>query len=214
MRTMLLLVVVLTALPSAGRTQPADSCSRCTIGLWIGSFSANYNFPGENPPYPIAVKLGYWSSDGASVQAIEFSISGLDGFLVSFEPPPGATLVVGSPPAPQDTSGTDTGGMMITWDDCHPPGDVSVMSLFLTPIDPRVQDQVLWVLRRFPPTVDGTVGPTFTKCGAGEPTAAPGGCFVVNPSFTQPDDVVDGCHFYAGLAVEKALWSRIKILYR
>lgn len=104
---------------------------------------------------------------------------------------------------------------MITWDPCLPGGDVSVCSLTLTPLVPNITDQVLWVLRRFPPTVPGTHGPTFTKCGASEPTEAMGHCFVVNPSSLSPSgSVVDGCLMEAGLAVEQKPWSAVKVLYR
>ncbi len=211
MRTLLLAMALLGVLVGGAPAQPADSCPNCIIGLWIGSFGANFNFPG---PYPIHTRLGYWSSEGAQVQALEFSITGLEGFMVSFEPPPGATLV-GTLLAPSDTTGSDTGGMTITWDECQGPGDVTVMSIFFAPIlpFPPIEDQVLWVRRRFPPAVEGTRGPTFTKCGASEPTAASSGCFVVNPG-DHPDQMVDGCFYYAPLSVQPRAWSQVKVLFR
>ncbi len=214
MRRLLQVIVIVAALPSRGFAQPADACPECMIGLWIGSFSANFDY--SQNLSPIRVAVGYWSSEGASVQGVEFSVSNLENFLVQFDPPPGATLV-GTPPAPSDTTGTNTGGMMITWDTCLPPGDVSVLWLTLTPLSPDIVDHVLWVLRRFPPTVLGTQGPTFTKCGASEPTSATGrqagSCFVVNPSAPSPG-VVEGCLYYAGLAVRGTPWSTVKLLYR
>jgi hypothetical protein len=105
--------------------------------------------------------------------------------------------------------------MTITWDTCLPPGDVPVLFLTLTPLLPNIVDRVLWVQRRFPPAVPGTRGPTFTKCGASEPTSATGSCFVVNPSAPSPSgETVDGCFMYQGLAVERKRWSTVKLLYR
>lgn len=204
-----------TILPLALFAQPADQCPECKVGIWQGSFASNFNFFGETfPAYPIEVRFGKWSSGGEPVQAFEFSITNLENFIVSFDPPPGATLVMGTPPAPADTTGTETGGMMLAWDECLGAGDITVMSIYLTPLDPFVTNHVLWTTHRFPPSVAETAGPTFTQCGADEPTEATGGCYVVNVDGTDSGTTIDGCFIYAPLAVEETPWTRIKTLYR
>lgn len=212
MRKILSAILVIASSPGIVLGQTGDACPECVIGLWQRPFSQNFGFTTQFNP--ITIGVGYWSSAGSAVQEVEFSISNLSDFIVSFEPTPGATLVMGTPPAPSDTTGTEAGGMRIAWDTCLPAGDVTVMTLTITPLLPNTDDHVLWVLRKFPPSVPGALAPLFTKCGAAAPTTATGGCFVLNPIEPNPDQIVDGCFYYAGLAVEQQPWSSVKMLYR
>src|SRR5262245_48057114 len=79
MRNLLFAIVVVAALPAAGFAQPTDACPECMIGLWVGAFSANFT---SDTSLPMNVNVGYWSSAGAPVQAVEFSVSNLENFLV------------------------------------------------------------------------------------------------------------------------------------
>jgi len=202
-----LLVLGALTLSTPVFSQTVPTCFDCTFGL--------YDEPELLHPFgdivPFVFKDIYmgvkFASPETGLTAVEFSISGLQEgsnllvgafYPVSAVPP---NIIVGSPPAPPDTSATSTGqgGLIAAWHDCEV-GSQALFKLQLLAIGP-VANHVLRVMHRFPTSNPLYLrSPIFTRCDS--PVFTP-------VRVTGLDYTLNGV-----VSVEGKSWSVMKQFYR
>jgi hypothetical protein len=207
----------LVALPRLSWAQAPVDCPDCVLGIWDDP-DLNKNFGTVTAFVPKDIYIGVRLAAGQTgITGLEFSVTGLtnaDGVLVTgvegaTEVPP--SVLLGSPPAPADTtsSSTGTGGMNAAWPSCIA-GSGALLKVSLLPLSPA-PNKILRVMHKFNPTnpnygllpiIIGCDNPTFT------PARVTGGCYVLNwDGQTNPTE----CPLIIG--VEPKTWTGVKTLY-
>lgn len=212
MRKILLMLSCLLLLPALALAQ--DNCNDCLLGLFdeIGMVN-NFGAMGAGTPKDIYVGLRLGAAE-SGITGIEFSIAGIrqaeDGILVlAVEPVVPTTIVIGTAPAPADTttSSTGTGGLNIAWSSCVT-GSQALVKISLLSFAP-VTNKVFRVKRKYPPGNPAFAAPLIVRCDAPNFTKAkvPGGCYIAGYTGTP----LPAC---PPVGVDEQTWSNIKGLFR
>lgn len=213
MRKIALLILGLVALPGlAFAQQEILDCPDCILGVWTDT-NLQINWVDVPPFTPTVVYLGMQLGAGQTgVTGVEFSIHGFDSSTLILQDvtPLEPATVVGTAPAPADTSAgsSGTGGMNIAWPGCMP-GTRALASMTLLSLSTSITDRVIKVLRKFPPSSPNYNNkPVLVGCDIPVYTAAriTGGCFIVNYS----GNPVGTC----ALGTAPSTWSGVKELFR
>ena len=209
-----LVTLLFLLFPATAAAQIVD-CPNCILGLFDDtSLTSNFGVS-----VPLVAKDIYVSIDlsGAENQltGIEFSIAGLTGtplFVVGVTPIVPTSVVIGSIPAPADTSATTVGigGIIMAWATCLT-GDRALVKVSLLHTVP-VSNLAFRVMHRFP-TSNGNYNrhPVLVRCDAPTFTAVRinGGCYVLNPS----GDPSTPCPI-GTVAVTSRTWTGVKQLFQ
>lgn len=213
MRKVLLAVsCLLLLLPALAAAQ--DNCNDCLLGLFDEIGMVN-NFGAMSAGTPKEIYLGVILGGAETgVTGIEFSIAGVrqdtDGILVlSAEPIVPTTVILGSVPAPADTSSTTTGtgGMNIAWSSCLA-GSQALVKITLLSFTP-VSNKVFRVKRKYPPGNPAFAAPLIVRCDTPVFSKAkvPGGCYIAGYTGTP----LPAC---PPVGVEESTWGNVKGLWR
>jgi hypothetical protein len=209
MRKVLLAILGLTVLPSLALAQ--ESCFTCILGIYadLNMTQVTGLLPTGTPTDVfLGIKLDP-NTAYSGITGVEFSVAGIGGnvILAGTDPVTPATITVGSPPAPADTTegSSGTGGMNVSWPSCLA-GSQALVKLTLLAISP-VTDKVLQVKHKYPVSNPTWKTPIVTLCDAPAYTVVrvTEACFVANPSSAPP-----AC----AIGVQEASWSGIKALYK
>lgn len=215
MRKLLLVALGVLALPTLAMAQTQD-CADCVLGIFDGpDINATTNCGTIGVGAPKDVYLGVRLSGAETgVSGIEFSIAGMEGLLlIGTEALTPASVTLGSPPAPADTSATSTGtgGMNVAWATCLS-GSQQLIKLSLLSFGPQA-DKVLKVMHKFPPSnLNYNLHAVLTRCDPPNFTAVrvSTGCFTLNPSDPAGPP---GCRCFS-TPVEAKTWGAMKRLYQ
>ncbi len=170
-----------------------ENCFGCVLGIWDdAALTSQTGTMAAFTAKDIYLGIKYAGAfDGLT--GIELSISGIrqteDGILVtSVTPLVPASVVLGGPIAPADTSATssETGGMNIAWASCLT-GDQALVKITLLTFS-TITNKVLEVKHKYPPSNPEWHTPIFVQCDAPTYTATrvTGGCFGLNFTGTLP----------------------------
>ena len=156
-------LVLLAAAAEPVRGEYID-CSDCILGLYADPQLTQTQAEPNGSSIDLYLGIRYAADVSAELVATEFSIAGLDSFMVTFEPYDSPTVVLGRPAAP---SGLDTlsaeGGMLIGWPTCLT-GDRALMKLTLFPRGPWPTGAAFRVKHRYPPSNAEHPWPLVVQC--------------------------------------------------
>jgi hypothetical protein len=183
--------VILTLLAIPAVAQAILECPDCVLGIW-DDVGMTQSFGTLTPFTSKDLYLGIQLADGQTgLTGVEFSISGIDPAVlwvqnVQSVTTPGATILLGSIVAPQDT--TQRGGMNAAWPVCIV-GSQALLRITLAWIDPTPPvNLMLRVGHRYPPSnpTYGLSGPILIDCAMPppegyRPVRIRGGIYVFNP---------------------------------
>lgn len=190
------------------------SCFGCNLGIFDDlAMTSNRGTMEVGTPKDLYIGIQYGSGFSA-LTGIELSVAGIrsdaDGILViALDPVEPAALILGSLPAPADTSSTSVGlgGINMVWSTCLS-NNRALSKLTLLSFIP-ISNKIITVKRKYPtsnPVQWHT--PILTLCDNPVFTAVrlTGGCYGINvPPGPLPCDVV--------VSVESKTWSQLKALY-
>ena len=211
MRKVLLAILCLMVLPQMASAE-VQNCFGCVLGLYgdQNMTQVTATLP-ANTPTDIFLGIKFDEHNVFNgLTGVEFSVAGISGsvILASFDTIVPATLVLGSLPAPADTSSgsVGTGGMNISWSTCLA-GSQAIGKLSLIAFG-AVSDRVFQIKHKYPPSNPTSWNtPIFTLCDAPQFTATriTEACLVANPTSTPP-----AC----AIGVTNLSWEGVKELYR
>lgn len=165
----------------SSRTQ-AQECAGCTLALYADSAMTVQQAVPAGVSQTLYLGVRYMPGAVPELSGVEFSVRGLEPFLVSFTPFDSPPIVLGSPAAPVDTL-VGAGGANVAWGRCLT-GDRVLAKLVLVPRTVWPQSAVLHVDRRFPPGNPTLRSPLLTRCDDPVFTTATlsGGTFLLGPA--------------------------------
>ena len=211
MRKVLLLILAVVTLPSVAFAQFTADCPRCVLGLWDDQGLVS-NSGTITPNLPKDIFLGIkFSQTYVGVTSVEFSVLGMEStsglLVIGVDPLVPASVTLGTPPAPADTT-NGTGGINIGWANCVTAGgaDEALVKISILAFAAVPANKTLIVHHKFPPSNPTMPYPLFSDCNPPTYTlvSVHGGCYRLNPSGADPCPV----------ATENSTWSGVKGLFR